>query len=93
MGAISKEISTAWRALPVSEKAVYQQTYESDRTEYRESKREYEESNGPSLWLDKIIKLSDSKPPHSGYQLFLKTTLQETKRGDFIKFKYFIVIH
>lgn len=82
MGAVSNQISIAWRELPPSDKAVYEKRYESERQNYQQQKRKYEESNQSELWLEKIMKLSQVKPPNSGYKLFLKVTCPELKRDN-----------
>ena len=80
MAAVSQQISTAWRQLPEHEKKRYQEKYDLAKAEYEQKKREYEDNQGPDLWMEKIMKLSEIKlPASSGYNLYLKEHLSDLK--------------
>eukprot|EP01083_Nonionella_stella_P201891 738118_1 len=50
IASLSKEMSTAWRALPDRKKAVYSEQYAKERQQYKIAKQKYNDSNRRQLW-------------------------------------------
>eukprot|EP00486_Rosalina_sp_Unknown_P000333 CAMPEP_0201567640 /NCGR_PEP_ID=MMETSP0190_2-20130828/8218_1 /ASSEMBLY_ACC=CAM_ASM_000263 /TAXON_ID=37353 /ORGANISM="Rosalina sp." /LENGTH=125 /DNA_ID=CAMNT_0047987855 /DNA_START=254 /DNA_END=631 /DNA_ORIENTATION=+ len=77
MAHVSRSVSSAWRALTPVDKSKYQESYANDRTKYKDAMKRYKESGRANIWLDKILKLAEEKPPKSGYQLFIKKRMPQ----------------
>lgn len=79
MGNVSRSIASAWRTLPDGEKSKFTQAAEVDKKKYKDAKKKYDDSGRAEQWVDKIVKLSQDKPPKSGYQLFMKKRLPQNR--------------
>eukprot|EP01084_Bolivina_argentea_P319388 553973_1 len=80
MRTISKQIAASWRDLPETEKSAYTQRYAQNKNEWLRAKEIYDNENRAQFWKDKVSKLSKTKPPNSGYQLFMKSKLGEVRQ-------------
>jgi len=78
-GQVNKQIGAAWRGLADAQKSQYTQRFAADLKQYKAAKEQYTNSGKDKLWLDKLLKLSEEKPPNSGYQLFMKKRLPQIK--------------
>ena len=79
MGTVSRSVASAWRVLPDDEKSKYTQSYARDKKQYKDAMEKYGNSGRADKWLDKITKLAETKPPKSGYQLFMKKRLPQNR--------------